>query len=212
MQPLIILKNQFGEQSSNYVVGGQLSCNFVVDSANGNGLGIRNLKGFGVASVFMHTSSTPATGNPNPVVGGILIKLSQSYAGYDRGIAGFVSPSTGSPTASPSNHAMVYIAVLGSSTLAQWQASGLPVGAVPAVGASFISNGVAIAGGGTVIGPGASGIMSVEVVGDPNTTVSAIGGGYLLVQCLNTSGAPAAPADNSVVSLFFSMTNPALES
>src|ERR1017187_394412 len=48
-----------------------LDCNFVVDSANGNGLGIRNLKGSGrVAQVFMHTSATPAAGNPNPVAGG----------------------------------------------------------------------------------------------------------------------------------------------
>src|ERR1017187_7071420 len=44
-----------------------LDCNFVVDSQNANGLGIRSLKGPGIAHVFMHTAH-PAenTGNPNP--------------------------------------------------------------------------------------------------------------------------------------------------
>ena len=47
-----------------------LDCSFIVDSANPNGLGIRSLKGSGrVAKVFMHTSATPAAGNPNPVAG-----------------------------------------------------------------------------------------------------------------------------------------------
>ena len=49
-----------------------LDCNFVVDSTNGNGLGIRNLKGPAVANVFMHTTATPAPGNPNPAGGSSL--------------------------------------------------------------------------------------------------------------------------------------------
>ncbi len=48
-----------------------LDCNFVVDSTNGNGLGIRSLKGPGIQNVFMHTTTTPGVGNngvenPNP--------------------------------------------------------------------------------------------------------------------------------------------------
>lgn len=43
-----------------------LDCNFIVDSTNGNGLGIRSLKGPGIAHVYMHTTATPAVGNPNP--------------------------------------------------------------------------------------------------------------------------------------------------
>lgn len=35
-----------------------LDCNFVVDSTNGNGLGIRNLKGPGIGNVFMHTTAS----------------------------------------------------------------------------------------------------------------------------------------------------------
>src|SRR5271170_4295227 len=33
-------------------------CNFVVDSTNGNGLGIRNLKGDSVRAVYMHTTAS----------------------------------------------------------------------------------------------------------------------------------------------------------
>lgn len=43
-----------------------IDCNFVVDSENENGLGISNLKGPVVNAVYMHTSATPANGNPNP--------------------------------------------------------------------------------------------------------------------------------------------------
>ena len=35
----------------------QLDCNFVVDNSNGNGLGIRSLKGGGIEDVFMHTTA-----------------------------------------------------------------------------------------------------------------------------------------------------------
>jgi len=73
-----------------------IDCNFVVDSANGNGLGIRSLKGSGVQAVYMHTSSTPATGNPNPASGFALIQLSNNYNRYCGGFSGFISPVTGS--------------------------------------------------------------------------------------------------------------------
>src|SRR5665213_3357227 len=56
--------------SNPHNAGTILDCSFIVDSTNANGLGIRSLKGSGrVAQVFMHTTATPATGNPNPVAG-----------------------------------------------------------------------------------------------------------------------------------------------
>ena len=78
----------------------RVSCNFVVDSSNGNGLGIRSLKGSGVRNVFMHTSATPGIGangylNPNPAVGYAIIQLKEGYYRYDGGYSGFVSPTTG---------------------------------------------------------------------------------------------------------------------
>lgn len=41
-----------------------LDCNFVVDPANGNGLGIRNLKGPGILNVFMNSTSFPPPSIP----------------------------------------------------------------------------------------------------------------------------------------------------
>ncbi len=78
-----------------------IDCNFVVDSSNGNGLGIRSLKGQGVENVFMHTSATPGRGpngylNPNPAAGFALVQLSSNYNRYLGGFSGFVSPVTGS--------------------------------------------------------------------------------------------------------------------
>lgn len=77
-----------------------IDCNFIVDATNGNGLGIRSLKGQGVENVFMHTSSTPGRGpngylNPNPASGYALIQLSSNYNRYLGGFSGFVSPVTG---------------------------------------------------------------------------------------------------------------------
>jgi hypothetical protein len=50
-----------------------VDCNFVVDSTNGNGLGIRNLKGSGVQAVFMNTSAsfTGTTHSGTNVIDGI---------------------------------------------------------------------------------------------------------------------------------------------
>lgn len=73
-----------------------IDCNFIVDAANGNGLGLRSLKGSGVQAVYMHTSTTPAAGNPNPASGYALVQLSNNYNRYCGGFSGFVSPVTGS--------------------------------------------------------------------------------------------------------------------
>ena len=73
-----------------------IDCNFVVDPSNGNGLGIRSLKGQGVEKVFMHTSAPLAgSGNPNPAPGYALVKLRSNYNRYLGGFSGFVSPITG---------------------------------------------------------------------------------------------------------------------
>lgn len=80
-----------------------IDCNFIVDSTNGNGLGIRSLKGQGVRNVFMHTSASPGSNrgltNPNPAAGYALIQLDASYRRYCGGFSGFVSPLSGSSLA-----------------------------------------------------------------------------------------------------------------
>ena len=84
-----------------------VDCNFVVDSSNGDGLGIRNLKGALVKDVFMYTSATPGVGNSgitNPLTsassaGVILVKLKNNYQRIAGGFSGFVSPTSGGTVA-----------------------------------------------------------------------------------------------------------------
>lgn len=95
------LGNNYGKFYSMLSKPVLVDCNFVVDSTNGNGLGIRSLKGQGVQNVFMHTSSTPGKGpngylNPNPASGYALIQLAYNYKRYYGGASGFAAPTTGS--------------------------------------------------------------------------------------------------------------------
>jgi hypothetical protein len=215
------LKNQFGEESHNFVIGGssQINCNFIVDAANGNGLGLRSLKGSGVSKVFMHTSATPASGSPNPLPGFILVQLASPYAAYEGGSVGFVSPVSGSPLniSSGVTKGQAYVIVsVGTTTQTQWQAIGLPVGIVPAVGVSFVAsvtgNGV---GTGVVEVPATagSGIFSLEVVGNANLSSNPTdgSGAWLLLQLLAPTSSsvttliPTAPADGTVIGLTFKM-------
>lgn len=200
----------------------EINLNFVVDSTNGNGLGIRSLKSNGyVRNVFMHTSVTPGTNNgatnPNPVAGFALLQMNNNFNYYLGGFSGFVSPIV-SPTTSTNSGLTAgqayIITVLGTTTLAEWQAIGLPLGLTPAVGQAFIATATGTGGShtGKVGLPGASGITSLEVVGDPNgsianASVAANGGAYLLIQFLGptdsatTTPIPKAPANGSVVGM-----------
>ena len=200
----------------------EVNLNFVVDSTNGNGLGIRSLKSNGyVRNVFMHTSTTPGSNdgalNPNPAAGFCLIQFKNNFNYYLGGFSGFVSPVT-SPTTSTNSGLTVgqayIITVLGTTTAAEWQTNGLPQGLTPTVGQSFIA--IATGTGGSHTGkvglPGVSGITSMEVVGDPNQSIANAslmpnGGAYLLVQLLGPTSAgstvpiPTAPANGSVVGM-----------
>ena len=211
--PNLVAKNQFGEQSNLVLLGGSLlfGCNMVVDSTNGNGLGYRNLKGAGIAKAYMHTSATPAAGNPNPEAGLVWVQLAQAYSGYITGFGGTVSQLSGTPINITSGvvQGLPYVIVsLGTTTAAQWQAIGLPVGVVPAVGVSFVAsvtgNGV---GTGVVEAPasGGAGVAYFDVIGDPNLSANpSVGGAWILTRCMS-GGSIATPADGSVIGLNFSM-------
>lgn len=186
-----------------------LDCNFIVDSTNGNGLGIRSLKGPGIANVFMNTSSTPAPGNPNPAAGFILVELQDTYFKYFGGFSGQVSPvdATTISTSTTANAAQV-IVNLGTATLAQWQAVGFPVGNTPAVGAAFVPTSSALIGGSAqVASTKASGIDHIEVVGDTNQMINAPSGtNQILLTCyLNTT--KTAPVDGTAIGLSFYLSN-----
>lgn len=215
--PTLILKNQFGEQSNNFVLGGsnQIDINFIVDSTNGNGLGIRSLKGAGVTAVYMHTSATPAVGNPNPAAGYILVQLSKNYQGYVGGYTGFVSPVSGTPinvTTGVSAGLAYVITSLGTTTASGFQTLGLPLGITPAVGASFVAPAtVTTTGTGTIMVPLATGagIDNIQVVGDPNKSLAATGGSLIVLEAFSptsssvTTPVATAPANGTVVGMRF---------
>lgn len=205
-----------------------LSCNFVVDSTNGNGLGIRSLKGPTIQNVFMHTTVTPGAGNanpatlnvpvtnPNPAAGTIVIQLQDNYSRSLSGFNAIVSPVSGTPLTSTTINVANIIVSLGTATAAQWQAKGLPKGVTPAVGVAFVATASGTIGGSAAVEIAAalgSGVASIETLGDPNLSlapnVSASQGfgGQLIVQCRDYAGAIVAPADGSVISISMYLSN-----
>lgn len=194
--------------------------NFIVDSTNGNGLGIRSLKSNGyIRNVFMNTGSTPGKNkgytNPNPTAGYALIQFENNFNIYLGGFSGSVAPPTSTSTTSTTAGHAYQITSLGTTTLAQWQTAGLPLGLTPSLNQSFIATATgAIGGTGTVGLPAATQIVGASIVGDPNQSIanSAIasnGGAWVLVQFLGATSVsnptliPVAPSNNSVVGMTF---------
>jgi hypothetical protein len=198
-----------------------LDCNFVVDSTNGNGLGIRSLKGPAITAVYMHTSATPDAKNPNPAAGTIVVQLDDKYNRSFSGFNAIVSPVSGTPivvTAAGSHlvYGSPYIIVsLGTTTTAEWHSLGVPAGVTPAVGVSFIQTNMTGLGTGSgaveTTATSGSGIASIETVGDPNLSCnpspSANKGATFILQCRDYTGALAAPAPGSVISLSFYLSD-----
>ncbi len=198
-----------------------LDCNFVVDATNGNGLGIRSLKGPGIKNVFMHTSATPDANNPNPAAGTIIVQFQDSYFRSFSGGSAIVSPVSGTPIVITAAGAHIvagtpYIIVqTGTSTLADWQAIGLPVGTVPAVGVAFIGSATTGSGTGTgmveVVAATGSGIDHFETVGNPSLTIgNSTQSPYMIINCmLNTT--KTQPANETVISLQFLLSNSSIK-
>jgi hypothetical protein len=213
-----------------------IDCNFVVDSANGNGLGIRSLKGPYVQNVFMHTSATAGAGNtnpatpnipvinPNPASGTIVVQLQDNYNRLLTSSYAVVSPVGSSVivTSGLTVGVAYVITILGDASAADWLALGVPAGVTPAVGVAFIAKATGH-GAATVsrVAPSAaagSGSFTIEGIGDANLAIapspsSAQGfGAQLILQVRNASGssaasAIAAPADGTVISLSFLLSN-----
>jgi len=194
--------------------------NFIVDSANGNGLGIRSLKSNGyVEAVFMNTSATPGVAgtltNPNPAAGYAVVRFKNNFNFYLGGFAGQIVPLTSTSTSSLTKGNVYVITSLGTTTLAQWQTAGLIPGVTPAVGATFVAAATAsISGTGKVGLPGVPTASTLTVVGDPNTviansSVASNAGAQVVVQFAAptsssvTTLVAAAPADGTVVSMKF---------
>jgi hypothetical protein len=197
-----------------------VNCNFVVDSTNGNGLGIRSLKSNGyIHNVFMHTSASPGSNNgqlnPNPALGYALVQFKNNFNYYLGGFDGEIAPLASSNLTSVTAGSAYVITSLGTTTLAQWQTAGLIAGLVPAVGQAFIAaESSSIGGTGTVGAPGVPTTHKVMVVGDPNqsianSNISQNAGAIIILQfsaptnSSTTTLVAANPADGSTVGLCF---------
>ncbi len=174
-----------------------------------NGLGVTSLKSNGyIRNVFMRTSTTPSANegytNPNPANGFALVQFNNNFNYYLNGLAQFIVPTATSTkidnSALTAGQAYV-ISVVGDATLAKWLSIGLPPGITPAVGVSFIAT--AVGTGSNVLTsrvelPSSSGIVGVEVVGNPNTmlsssTIATNGGAWMLMQFMGVSIAGSTP-------------------
>ena len=198
-----------------------INLNFIVDSTNGNGLGIRSLKSNGyVENIFMHTSATPGKGtggflNPNPPVGYAIVQFKNNFNKYLGGFSGEIVPLASSGLTSVTNHSPYVITSLGTTTVAQWVAVGVPPGITPAVGVAFIATATAsISGTGTVGAPSVPSAQVITVVGDPNmslsnSSIATQAGAQIMVQFSSptnsstTTLVPASPADGTVVGMCF---------
>jgi hypothetical protein len=211
-----------------------LDCNFVVDSTNGNGLGIRSLKGPMIQNVFMHTSATPGNGNtnpatpnqavlnPNPATGTIIVQLqdkfNRSFSGFNANVAPVSGSALKIDNSALTQGTAYVITTLGNSTAAQWAALGVPIGVTAAVGVAFVAASVG-AGANTstsrVMTTAAAGsaIATIETVGDPNLSINPNPGSnqpfgaQFILQCRNYTGALANPANGSVISLAFYLSD-----
>lgn len=172
-------KQQFYYTGHKYPV--QVDCQFTVDATNG--AGVTGLTGAMVKNVWMHTSTTPTTGNPNPANGYAIIKFQDNFKSYYFGGCQLQSPLSGAEISISGSSvltvgAVYVITTLGTSTTANWVAVGLPVGITPAIGVPFVAS---VTGGGTGTGKvkinaaGGAGISVVDVVGDPSTTINGAG-------------------------------------
>jgi hypothetical protein len=154
---------------------------------------------------------TITSGNPNPLPGFAWIQFRNNFNCYLGGFSGQVSPLSGTQRAVTSGLTLgqaYVITTLGTSTLADWLALGLPPGLTPTVGQSFIAIATgAGAGSGQVQTPLVSGVNSVEVVGDPNQSlgvnnIATNNGAWVMVQFLSNN-VLTAPVDGSVIGMNF---------
>ena len=154
------------------------------------------------ATTAVTTQALASANALNPAPGYCLIQLKNNFNQYLGGFQGFVSPVSGTPLTSTTAGQAYVIVSLGTATAAQWTAAGVRPGLTASVGMSFIAIATGTIGGSAAVEiPSNSGILSVEVVGDPNQSIANAsiaqnGGAWLLLQFLNASGL-AAPAPQS---------------
>lgn len=181
-----------------------LDCSFTVNHTDSAGLGVTNLNASGrIANVFMNTNQTPGKGvggitNPNPQAGIIIVQMSDNYNKFLNVMHTLRNPLSGSGISSGLSVGNVYvITVLGTTTLAQWQAAGVPTYITPAVGVAFVAAATSFTGTGRVQAPATAGtgIQSIEKLGSASvmnsTGANIVGAGVgmsLFLGCYNSVG------------------------
>lgn len=185
-----------------------VSCTFTVD--NTAGAGVSNLKGGAVKAVYMNSTS-PSDANPNPGVGVIQVELQDNYnkiLGLSSVLEG---PVTGSNLTSATAGTVYQITAVGTTTLAQWQTAGVPVGMVPAVGVVFVCKTTGALGGtGTVKALATVAVNQLDLMSDDQNLQrenSMVNGGSVLILCTRSGGALTAPAANSIIRLNMYLSN-----
>ncbi len=208
-----------------------VTMNFIVDSSDSAGLGIRSLKGATVQNVFMHTSATPGAGNsnpstpnvtvtnPNPAAGTIVIQLQDNYNKILDFNTSMISPNSGSSllvaSAGLTAGIAYVITILGNTTTAAWHTLGVPAGITPAVGVAFIAAHTSAVGTGAVQISAAtgSGVATIEGLGLPNLLTAPAPsanqgfGAEVILQARDYAGAIAAPADGTIIAITLMMSD-----
>lgn len=182
-----------GKLYSMHVMPVLLDATVVIDSTQ---IGqTKNLKGPGVTSI------------KRVAIGMYQIRLQDNYNRYYGGFSRLSEGLTGSVAVTAATAATPYIIKsLGTTTQVQWEAMGVPKGVIAAVGLAFIASGAGV--GSALLGtPLPTGIDTVEIVGDPNTSLASIpyGNAYVMVRTL-FNNAPVDPVDGSsfLISLYLS--------
>lgn len=174
-----------------------LNCSFTVTPTNGSG--ITSFSGPGFSAVYLHTSTTPTTGSPNPAAGTILVRLQDNYTrllGFTKSIIAPASASDVKIDNSAMTAGVAYvITTLGNATAAKWRTIGVPPGVTPAAGVVFI----ALTNGGAgntltsrvqTMATSGAGIDDIQLMGNPQLSVNpnpAANQGYgaqFVFQCL----------------------------
>ncbi len=179
-----------------------------------NGVGVTSVKSNGYVNyVFMNTSTTPAATNgftnPDPGNGYASISFFNNFNAFLGMRWSVVAPPTSTGTTSTTAQSPFVITALGTTTLAQWQAVGLPKGLTPTVGQAFIATATqAIGGTGTVGVPGVTNVGGVSIIGDPGVQLSTANiatncGAQILLLFQDFAGSAVAPTAGSVVRLEF---------
>lgn len=190
-----------------------VSCTFTVDSAAP--AGVSNLTGGTVQNVWMH-SAAPSASNPNPVASVMQVRLQDNYSKLLGLSVSLQEAASGIDLAATVAGTPYVITTLGSTSLAQWQAVGLPAGVAPAVGVCFVATATqAIGGTGKVQTSVDCQAPEVSILGNANANLQRanqmVNGGAILTLISRAAGAPVALRNGTVVRLNMLLSNSSVQ-